>query len=113
MEHPPPTRAIVVLLSAAVAVVPLIFDPWAFAPFGPIKWTAFTLLISAVGVALLAGRRFVVPTGWGIGWLAFLAWGAVVSVAAVDPIHHWIGTPDRHLPYYPRRYTSAVPHRCG
>lgn len=97
MEHPPVTRATVALLSVTVAAVPLAFDPWAFAPFGPVKWAALSLAVAVLAVVVLAGRRLVVPYGWGIGWLTFLAWGAMVSIVAVDPIHHWIGTPDRHL----------------
>jgi O-antigen ligase/Flp pilus assembly protein TadD len=55
------------------------------------------MLVAGVITVVLAGRHLVVPRGWGIGWVVFLVWGVIVSIYAVDPLHTWIGTPDRHL----------------
>jgi O-antigen ligase len=90
-------RVPVLSLGAVVIAVPLTFDPWGWAAFGPVKWMAVTVL-GFVAVAAAASRRSIslhVPSA--LGWLAFLGWGVVAAVVAVDPFHAWTGTPDRHL----------------
>ncbi len=80
-----------------IVVVCVAFDPGGFAPFGPLRWmlvSAGTMVVVALAVA---DRKLVVSKWWSIGWIGFLGWGAVASVLAVDPVHTWIGTPDRRL----------------
>jgi O-antigen ligase len=84
-------------LAAVVVTVPLAFVPGGFAPFGPIKWLLVSTLGFIGGALLLLGRAIAAPRRWVAGWLLFLAWGAVTSVVAIDPVYTWIGTPDRHL----------------
>ena len=85
------------LVVAAVISVPLAFSPVGFAPFGPVKWILVSTIGMAVVAALAVRRNVRIAPRWVIGWLAFLGWGAVASSFAVDPVHTWIGTPDRHL----------------
>ena len=84
-------------LGAAVVAVSVVFDPWGLAPFGPIKWAAFTALALAGTAAVLSGQAVSFHGPSLAGWGAFLAWGAVVSLFAVDPFHTWFGTPQRRL----------------
>ncbi len=97
METARATRTMAIFLGAIVAAVPLVVDPWGFAPFGPIKWATLTLLAAGIVVVLSLNGRLVAPRRWAVGWLVFLAWGAIASLRAVDPVYTWVGTPDRHL----------------
>lgn len=82
--------------AALVVAAALAFDPWGWAPFGPLKWGLTSTLV-LVAAALAAVRPVSVHRLSAIVWLAFLAWGAIVSVGALDPVYTWIGSPDRHL----------------
>ncbi len=64
--------------------------------FGPVKWLIVTTTV-LLGVAGLVPRPIRLHRASAIGWVLFLAWGALLAVIAVDPLHHWIGTPDRHM----------------
>ena len=90
-------RAAVLLLAATVVAVPLAFDPWGWAAFGPIKWMALTTLGFGAVAAAAARRELRVHGPSALGWLVFLGWGLVAAIVAVDPFHAWAGTPDRHL----------------
>ncbi len=84
--------------AAALVVIPVLaFDPWGWASFGPVKWglASSTALLLVTFVAM-RGRVTVHRTS-AAGWGLFLLWGVVVAALAVDPVHTWIGTPDRHL----------------
>ncbi len=87
------------VFAAAVLVVAsvLVFDPWGWAAFGPAKWAAVGVA-SLVLIAVTARRRIVpLHRPSAVGWVLFLGWGAVVAAAGLDPLHAWVGTPDRHL----------------
>ena len=45
----------------------------------------------------LSIRRWKVHRTSALLWIAFIGWGVVVSITALDPLYTWIGTPDRHL----------------
>ena len=84
--------AAALIVGSAVAV-----DPWGWAPYGPLRWTVIsTLTLVAAALALRRGSLQVHQPS-AVGWLAFLLWGGVASVFALDPLYTWIGTPDRHL----------------
>lgn len=81
---------------SALVVGTVAVDPFGFAPFGPLKWTIVTVAAFAGFWLAIAGRvRVHRPSLF--GWLGFLSWGIIVSLAAVDPVHTWIGTPDRRM----------------
>lgn len=89
------TRPVAWALSTLIVGV-MAVDPFGFAPFGPLKW----LLVTAsafVALWLAAGSKLSVHRASLWGWMAFLGWGAVIGLTAVDPVHTWIGTPDRRL----------------
>jgi len=94
VPRPPPAAwALAALVVGAAAA----FDPGGWAVFGPVKW-AFVTTLTLLALALLAfGGPFEVHRASGLAWAGFLAWGVAVSVAALDPLSTWIGTPDRHL----------------
>ncbi len=73
----------------------LTVDPGGFAPFGPLRWTVVTAG-SLVVVALARAWRGPLDLTT-VLWGALLAWLLVATVGAVDPLHAWIGTPDRRL----------------
>ena len=56
--------------------------------------TAALVLLS---LAATTGRVVAVHRATAVVWLALLGWLAVASVRALDPLHAWIGTPDRRL----------------
>ncbi len=90
-SHRPTAWFLSALIIGTVAV-----DPFGFAPFGPIKWVIVTTAgFGALWMAVAAKLQVHRPSLW--GWLAFLTWGVLVSVLALDPVHTWIGTPDRRL----------------
>ena len=83
------------IAAALIAGSLLASDPSGWAIFGPVKWAiVLTLTASAVVIMPRVVRLDRASTA---GWVTFLGWGALISIVAVDPIHPWIGTPDRHL----------------
>ncbi len=82
--------------------------PFGWDRSGPIRW----LVLPTVGFALLAASTdratAAGPAGderpagalavrARVAWVVLLAWGLVATVVAVDPLHAWIGTPDRRF----------------
>lgn len=84
------------VLAALVVVAVAAFDPWGYAPYGPLRWLLVTML-ALLGAAQAVRRRFTVHRASALGWIAFLVWGVMAALFAVDPLHAWIGTPDRRL----------------
>lgn len=69
--------------------------PWGWDSFGPFRWlmlSAFGFLAVGVGLArpLPVDRLTAV-------WALLLMWLGLASIFAVDRLHAWIGTPDRHF----------------
>lgn len=90
-SHRPAAWSLSAVIIGTVAV-----DPFGFAPFGPMKWVIVTTAaFGALWLAIANKLQVHRPSLW--AWLAFLAWGLLVSVLALDPVHTWIGTPDRRL----------------
>jgi O-antigen ligase len=81
-----PRLAPVLLAPAAVLTV----DPWGWYPFGPIKWTAVSVLVLAGAATTLRVR----PSGREV---ALLGWLAVAAAFGADRLYAWTGTPERHL----------------
>lgn len=83
-------------IAATLVVGVALFDPWGWAAFGPMKWALVTTL-TLLMLAALSRLRLRIHRSSALAWLAFLGWGALAAVLALDPLHAWIGTPDRHL----------------
>lgn len=103
LEHPrtpagqqAPRRWLGWSLAALVIASTAVVDPWGLAPFGPARWTAVTVATLAAAAAL-AGRRVAVRRAPTLAWLFLLGWMLLATVRAVDPLHAWVGTPDRRL----------------
>ncbi len=88
----PVTRTLAVLVVAATVA----FDPWGYAPFGPVKWLVVTTL-ALITAAIAVRTGFAVHRTSAAGWVGFLVWSGAAAVFAVDPLHAWIGTPDRRF----------------
>lgn len=95
-----PAMLLAIMMAAGLAI----FDPIGWDHFGPIRWLIIPALgfwaVALVGVdrlpALLRQRRSPVA----ICTMLFgglLAWGVVATILAADPLHAWIGTPDRRF----------------
>jgi O-antigen ligase len=82
--------------AATVPVVLLAFDPWGWTPFGPLKWAVVTVATLA-GVAALSTHDIKLERTTLVAWGALLVWLAFVGSIGVDPLHGWLGTPERHL----------------
>ena len=86
-----------VALSIVVFLLPLLFDPGGLYPFGPAKWTLVTVGILTATALLLGEQEARVNRVGVIGWSLFLSWAACSAFFALDPIHAWMGTPDRRM----------------
>ena len=74
----------------------LVFDPFGWAAFGPLKWAVVsTLALAASATKWL--RPFEHHSWSTAAWITFLGWGAVCAASGLDPLYAWTGTPDRHL----------------
>lgn len=84
---------------APLALPPLLllaFDPAGWTPFGPLKWMIFTAgTVAALAALSTREIRIERTTLW--AWAVLLAWLMVVASIGVDPLHGWLGTPERHL----------------
>lgn len=83
-------------LTILVAAGTLAFDPWGWHPFGPSKWLVITGA-AWVAFAFAVRDELSVETRSARVWAAALAWAAVTSVFALEPLSAWLGTPDRRL----------------
>ena len=92
----PPAAPTTITLAVLVVAATVAFDPWGYAPFGPVKWVVVATLVLVASV--LAVRSGVsVHRTTALGWGGFLVWAGIAAVFAVDPLHAWIGTPDRRF----------------
>lgn len=98
-------------LVAAVLASFLAVDVGGWDPVGPLRFLLIPTL-AAVAVAAMAfgarehGGRCRSPLGY--VWVALLAWLGLASLFAVDPLHAWIGTPDRHFGFVTWVLLAAV-----
>lgn len=91
-----PAQAPGLVLACLVVGGVVAVDPWGLAPFGPLRFGLIGVLL-LVCAALLAGRRIAVASIPTVAWVGLLAWTGVAAAWAVDPLHAWIGTPDRRM----------------
>jgi O-antigen ligase/Flp pilus assembly protein TadD len=85
------------ILGALLPAGVLVVDPRAYAPFGPLRWMAVSV-IAVLAVASVAWRGYVdVSRRAGVAWLVFGAWVVVCASVGVDPVYAWIGTAERHF----------------
>lgn len=74
----------------------LVFDPGGWQVFGPVKWLVITVgALGGAAAALSDDVELHRPSL--IGWAMVVAWAAVTSVVAEDPLSAWLGTPDRRF----------------
>lgn len=82
-------------IAACVAVATVAgIDPWSPSPAGPLRPTLVVAVV-LVGAALVVRS----PLRGGVSrvWLVLLVWLAVGALWSADPLHAWIGTPERRL----------------
>ena len=92
----PSARAWLVAALPPGAVIAV--DPAGLSPFGPAKWAVVPVLVLAAVAALPGrGRRLVVARSSVEPWAFLLALVAIAAVAGLDPLHAWIGTPERRF----------------
>lgn len=72
------------------------FDPAGWQIFGPVKWLVVTG-VAWLAAGLAVSRSVELHRGSALAWSAFLAWAAVTSLTALDPLAAWLGTPDRRF----------------
>ena len=88
-------RVLAGLLAALVLAGVTAVDPFGFAPAGPLRATVVTVLVLVA--AAVAVRTAVLPRSLVVAWGAFLLVLLVATALAVDPLHAWLGTPDRRM----------------
>jgi len=86
-----------VVVSIVIFLLPLALDPGGLFPFGPVKWMVASAGVLAATALLFRHGEIRVHRASSIGWAAFLSWAAISAWFGLDPVHAWIGTPDRHL----------------
>lgn len=72
------------------------FDPAGWQIFGPVKWLVITV-VAWLAAGLAVARGVELHRGSILAWAIFLAWAAVTSSTALDPLAAWLGTPDRRF----------------
>ena len=94
------TAVTAVMMAAAVIAV----DPWGFAPFGSLRMAllASTTFVAAAVVVWTRPSRSEAGRGGladqtTMAWVAFGVVAVAATVLALDPLHAWIGTPDRRF----------------
>ena len=81
----------VLIVGTTIAV-----DPAGLVPTGPLRWTVIAVT-TGVTLGVLVLRPFAIPKRLTGLWLALIGVLAIATFNAVDPLHAWIGTPDRRL----------------
>jgi hypothetical protein len=90
------SRALARTLAALFVGAVVAVDPAGLVPSGPARWTVMTVLaIAAAG--LMLRRAACVDRVTGVLFGGLLVWLFVAAVYGADPLHAWIGTPDRRL----------------
>ncbi len=85
------------MAAALFTLVPVAVDPLGLFPFGPLKWALISTGLVAAGAWWLLQPEAASPRSALVVWMGMGAWGIVSAVSSLDPLHAWIGTPDRRL----------------
>ncbi len=89
-------RALAITLGSLVIGSTATNDPYGLVPTGPLRWT---VTVVCIGVATALWLRRPAPidriSAW--WWAGLLFWLFLTTLLAVDPLHAWIGTPDRRF----------------
>lgn len=87
------------MLAAMAAVAVAAVDPFGWDSSGPIRW----FVIPALGF-LATSTRPAALTNWSDHttrlWAVLVGWLAVASAFSPDPLHAWLGTPDRRFGWF-------------
>jgi O-antigen ligase len=94
---PNPRPVTALLLGALVVGSAVAVDPAGLAPFGPLRWTVVTVLLAAAGVTAARRGSWRIERRTALAGAVLLGALLVATVAAIDPLHAWLGTPDRRL----------------
>jgi O-antigen ligase len=83
-------------IAALVIGATIAVDPGGLVPTGPLRWTVIAVTTGfALGALVL--RPVTIPRTITTVWLALIGVLTIATFHAVDPLHAWIGTPDRRL----------------
>lgn len=99
---PPPTIGAPGAGGLAWAVAALIVgtvvavDPAGLVPTGPLRWTVIAVT-TGITLGALVLRPVVIPKAPAGLWVALIGVLTIATFDAADPLHAWIGTPDRRL----------------
>ncbi len=93
---PAPHAGLPWALAALMVGTVIAVDPRGLVPTGPLRWTVIAVA-TGVTIAALTRTPFSFPPAMTALWIGLLAVLFVATVHAVDPLHAWIGTPDRRL----------------
>ena len=91
-----PAAALAITLGCLVIGSTATIDPYGLVPTGPLRWTV-TVVCVGVATALWLWRPAPIDRVSGWWWAGLLFWLLLATLLAVDPLHAWIGTPDRRF----------------
>ena len=84
------------MLPALVPVAAVVaLDPGGYAPFGPAKWWAITVLVPLAAVWCVGGAARVERSTARL-WLVLVGWATLCALVGVDRWYALLGTPERH-----------------
>src|SRR3954469_3035487 len=84
--------AVAALLVGSVVAV----DPGGLVPTGPLRWTVIAVT-TGIALGLLVRGPVAIPKAFTALWVALIGVLPIATFNGVDPLHAWIGTPDRRL----------------
>jgi O-antigen ligase len=71
-------------------------DPGGLVPTGPLRWTVIAAT-TGIAIGALVRGPVAIPKAFTALWVALIGVLAIATFNGVDPLHAWIGTPDRRL----------------
>ncbi len=83
-------------IAALVVGTVVAVDPACLVPTGPARWTVIAVT-TGITLGALVLRPVVIPKALAGLWVALIGALTIATFDAADPLHAWIGTPDRRL----------------
>ena len=84
--------ALAALLVGSVIAV----DPAGLVPTGPLRFTTITVT-TGIAIVLMLRQVVAIPRRMTMLWTGLVGVLLLATIGAVDPLHAWIGTPDRRF----------------